>query len=272
MLTLFLTDGIFLTVRNIFLGGNIMTENLTTKSVEELSPTEFFERVKQSKKENQDADLDRYYANALRMLEKAIKTKQDRQISLLRHHIRTIQLEKEIRDMGITTFVYSEDVENFIENVENRTVKLADLKDFPREIPDEVVPVIERVQDKFDRLVVMFTDYTDEVGQQVAKDNRDKDPILFGVFLDETSDYVMERMYFLADWEDEYCDLTLDKLIEENRELTGEEIAFYCETVNPDELLTLADNYNDKLKRTNSEYKEPEKKPPFSKVRSWLGL
>lgn len=50
MLTLFLTDGILLTVRNIFLGGNIMTENLTTKSVEELPPTEFFERVKQSKK------------------------------------------------------------------------------------------------------------------------------------------------------------------------------------------------------------------------------
>ena len=62
MLTLFLTDGILLTVRNIFLGGNIMTENLTTKSVEELSPTEFFERVKQSKKENQDADLtDKYH-------------------------------------------------------------------------------------------------------------------------------------------------------------------------------------------------------------------
>lgn len=174
--------------------------------------------------------------------------------------------------MGITTFVYSEDIENFIENVENRSVKLADLKDFPREIPDEVVPVIERVQDKFDRLVIMFTDYTDEVGQQVAKDNRDKDPILFGIFLDETSDYVMERMYFLADWEDEYCDLTLDKLIEENRELTGEEIAFYCETVNPDELLTLADNYNDKLKRTKPEYKKAEKKSPFSKVRSWLGL
>ena len=38
-----------------------MTENLTTKSVEELSPTEFFERVKQSKKENQDADMTNFF-------------------------------------------------------------------------------------------------------------------------------------------------------------------------------------------------------------------
>lgn len=248
-----------------FRGGHTMETDLT-----KLTPTEFFEQVKQNKEVGLDKELDRYYANALRMLNKAIKTGQERQISLLRHHITVVQREQEVRALGIDTFVYTEAIDNYITNVENRSVKLADLVDFPREIPDNVVPLIETVRDKFDRLVVMFTDYTDELGKQVAKANQDKDPILFGVYLDETAGYAMERMYFLADWEDEYCDLTLDKLIEENRELTGEEIAYYCEEVDADELLTLADNYNEKLKRTKTEYVMPTKKPPFSKIRSWF--
>lgn len=235
-----------------------------------LTPTEFFNHVKNCKEVNLDEELDRYYANALRMLSKAIKTGQDRQVSLLRHHITTIQREREVRALGVDTFVYTDDIDNYITNVEHRTVKLADLKDFPREIPDEVLPIIQTFNSLFDRLVIMFTDYTDEVGQQIAKSDRDKDPILFGVYLDETAGYAMERMYFLADWEDEYCDLTLDKLIEENRELTGGEISYYCEQVNADELLTLASNYNEQLKRTTTTYMEPKKKPPFSRIRNWL--
>jgi hypothetical protein len=39
---------------------------------------------------------------------------------------------------------------------------------------------------------------------------REKDPILLGVFVDDP-----DRFYFIADWIDEYCDLTLDKLVDE---------------------------------------------------------
>lgn len=242
-----------------------MTENL-----ESLTPTEFFNHVKTSKEATIDEDLKRYYANTLRMLSKAIKTGQKRQIALLRHHVTIIQREQKIRAKGVNTFVYTDDVSNYIEHVENRCVKLADLDEFPREIPDEVIPIIIEMREQFDRLIIMFTDYTDDLGKQVAQDKRDKDPILFGVFLDEAQKSVTERMYFLADWEDEYCDLTLDKLIEESKELDGTDIAYYCEEVNVDELLTLADNYNEELIRTSTKYKQPNKKPPFSKIRNWL--
>jgi hypothetical protein len=35
-----------------------------------------------------------------------------------------------------------------------------------------------------------------------------RDPILFG-YIKET-----DRLYFIADWEDEYCDLTFDEIID----------------------------------------------------------
>ena len=39
---------------------------------------------------------------------------------------------------------------------------------------------------------------------------------LFGVFKNATN--VADRFYFLGDWVDEYCDLTLDKMIEQYQE------------------------------------------------------
>ena len=41
----------------------------------------------------------------------------------------------------------------------------------------------------------------------------EKDPIIFGAFIQRGKDVLMsERLYYIADWIDEYCDLTLEKL------------------------------------------------------------
>ena len=88
-----------------------------------------------------------------------------------------------------------------------------------REVPDELVEVIERTKDFFDEFYVIFTDYTGKEERKVEKERRDKDPILFGVF--KNSSNVADRFYFLGDWVDEYCDLTLDKLIEEYTDKKG---------------------------------------------------
>lgn len=241
------------------------------KSRESMSPTEFFNMVKSNKEASTlDAELERYYTKVLKMLDKAIKTGQKRQVALLRQHYDTVVREQEIRAMGIDTFVYTTDVETYIKKVKNRVVKLADLEDYPREVPDDVVTVIEQVQGKFDRLIVMFTDYTDALGQEIAKAERDKDPILFGVFIDEVQEYVSERMYYLADWEDEYCDLTLDQLVKENKDITNTDIVYYSETANADELLSLAESYNEDMRRKTSKMVVSETPSVFSKVRSWI--
>lgn len=40
---------------------------------------------------------------------------------------------------------------------------------------------------------------------------------MFGSFNDPDGDF-MDRFYYIGDWEDEYCDLTLDKLVTEMKE------------------------------------------------------
>ena len=64
---------------------------------------------------------------------------------------------------------------------------------------------------------MLFTDYTKKK-QNIAKNGnaktKEKDPIVFGAFIDRTYKTAMmsERIYYIADWVDEYCDLTLEKL------------------------------------------------------------
>ena len=100
-------------------------------------------------------------------------------------------------------------------------------------VPDEVIDKVEKARDYFDMLYVAYTDYTGETVRKVEKEKRDKDPILFGAFLvpsDNGNMIPSEHLFFIADWVDEYCDLTMDQLIESYRNATGEDILLPVET------------------------------------------
>lgn len=56
----------------------------------------------------------------------------------------------------------------------------------------------------------MYVDYTGEKLKTNSDKIREKDPILFGVF-----SFQPDVLYYIVDWIDEYCDLTLDKLLTE---------------------------------------------------------
>lgn len=45
----------------------------------------------------------------------------------------------------------------------------------------------------------------------VAKEKRDRDPILLGAL--SVDGHLNNRLYYIDSWEDDKCDLTLDKLI-----------------------------------------------------------
>ena len=59
----------------------------------------------------------------------------------------------------------------------------------------------------FDNYVVLHYD-PKENGEKLTKKEKEKkkDPILFGVIKNS------KKLYFVADWKDEYCDLTLDEM------------------------------------------------------------
>lgn len=125
----------------------------------------------------------------------------------------TLIKEKILLDNGIDTVILTDDICRYIDAVKNHYVKFCELKHFPRLLPQSVIEKLQNCKERelFDEYYVLFTDYTDE--ELIDKRDREqrvinKDPILFGAFKEND-----KKFYFIADWEDEYCDVTLDRLI-----------------------------------------------------------
>lgn len=219
---------------------------------QELSPSQYFEILKDKKTNITDEDLQRIYDNCLVLLNKYKITGQTKAIKKLIFHLETIEKEREIVKSGISTFVYREDIEEYIDNISKDIVKIIELENYEREIPDDVVASLERVKDKFDKFYVVFTDYTGKVEKQIEKERRERDPILFGTFQDRHSNTVIERFYFIGDWEDEFCDLTLDKMVNETRAKTSKEIEITIST--PKDIAELKEQLST-LERRNDQFR-----------------
>lgn len=213
-----------------------MAENIDIEK-QEFTPQEYFDAVKERKNHITDEQLKAVYDNCLELINKYRITGQRKAIHKLMFHLACIEKERAIVKMGINTFVYRDDIEFYINNVASDTVKIIELENFDREIPDEIVNVIAQTKDMFDKMYVVFTDYTGEVERQVEAERRSKDPILFGVFQDEKSRTIIDRFYYLGDWVDEYCDLTLDKMVNETRDVGKRDIEHTIKT--PEDLAEL---------------------------------
>ena len=178
-----------------------------------VSPAEYFEQVKSRKQTMTAAGLSQLYENCIALLEEYQRSGQIAAQKKLLFHIDNITREKKLLDLGIDTFVYKSDVDDFIHMVDNKVVKIVELENYQRRIPEEIIQRIERCKGIFDKMYVVFTDYTKREERRVEAIKREKDPILFGTFQDTATRTVVERFYFIGDWTDEYCDLTLDKMV-----------------------------------------------------------
>lgn len=195
-----------------------MSENekvIDVEVVEEaVNPDVYFKMIKDMKHTTSDEDLDKFYDSSLLLLEKYRKLGQKAMLRKLMFIVDCIPKERELVKKGIDVFIYRDDIEEYINSVENKVVKIIELKNYPREIPDELIPTIDETRDIFDEYFVLFTDFTGKIERKVEADRRAKDPILFGAFIDSRNNNLNDRLYYLGDWEDEYCDLTLEKLVE----------------------------------------------------------
>ena len=238
----------------------------------ELTPSEYFQIVKERKQQITDKQLIIVYDNCLELLNKYKITGQKSAMKKLLFHLETVDKEREIVKMGIDTFVYKDDIEEYINDVANDTVKIIELENYEREIPDEIVDVIEMVKNKFDQLYILFTDYTGKMERKVEKERRQKDPILFGTFQSSSTRTVIDRFYFLGDWEDEYCDLTLDKMVSEMGEIKKRNIKRTISTPKDIEELKEQLNYLSNSELDNLRFKMFDKKntPLSKKVKTFI--
>jgi len=242
-----------------------------TKQTKEMSPSEYFNNLKDKKQHITDKELVEFYQGCLTLVEKYKITGQKRVIQKLRFLVDCVEKEREVVKLGINSFVYREDIEEYIDKISKDVVKIIELENYPRAIPDEIIDVIAKTKNIFDQFYIVFTDYTGEIERQVQKERRDKDPILFGSFQKNTStddfhrqEIVMsDRFYFLGDWVDEYCDLTMDKFLKE----TGKEKLKEIGTPkNIDEIRAELNRLDDNFKVTSN----TSKKSFFKKIKSVL--
>lgn len=258
-------------MEDIVLNENTQTEQEQPLSERELTPSEYFDAVKSRKNHITDYDLTRIYDNCLELIEKYKLTGQRNSIKKCIFHLETIERERELIKLGINTFVYRDDLTYYMKKVATDYIKIIELENYEREIPDEIVEIIAKVKDKFDQLYIIFTDYTDELAKNVTS-KRDKDPILFGCFKDNKSKSIIDRFYYLGDWVDEYCDLTLDKMVNETERVGKRNIAHTISTPKDIEELKEQLNQYDGSKNNLGNFLivNPPKKQFFSKIRNAL--
>ena len=193
------------------------------------TPNEIFNKLKETKKEVSVESLDEYYKNASLIAESFIQTRQIDSLEKLTYLMSCVEREKEVLKYGINQYIFRDDIEEFLDrrDIQTSNIKLIELEDYPRIIPEDIRKKIEKTKNIFDKMYVLFTDYSGVVTKEQIRDgkikSKDKDPILFGTFqkIDRSNDafaritsrLMNDKFYVIGDWVDEYCDLTLDKLV-----------------------------------------------------------
>ena len=209
--------------------GDIMTEYMEKLKQDDpnamLNPQQYFDVMKEKKNTVTSEDLKKIYDNCLELANKYRITGQIRGLRKILFCMESIEKEQKLVDMGITTFIYKDDIDFYIDSVANsrnrneKPIKIIELERYEREIPDEIVEVIDKTKELFDQMYIVYTDYTGKEERKIEAERKQKDPILFGTFQNKEKKVCIDRFYYLGDWVDEFCDLTLDKMVNETEKL-----------------------------------------------------
>ena len=169
-----------------------------------ITPSQYFENLKNAKQTITTDALKNSYSIFIKLAKKydelgqtEFKTESLKKIDFL---VDVLSKEEKLIEIGVTTFIYKDVIEDYIENIADKTVKIIEMSRYMREIPDDLAEVVDKTRELFDEFYVVFTDYTGQEERKVEKERRDKDPILFGAFKNGSN--VSDRFYFLGDWVD----------------------------------------------------------------------
>lgn len=224
-----------------------------------IEPKVFFEFIKGSLSAN---ELEKLTENLLRfkqILEITTKTGQLALRENARDSIIKIIREQQAAVEGYSRYVNQSTISDFLRNVEGRVAYLKPFSEFPRLLPDDVWSKLEKAQTSgiFEEFWILYLDYSKESStlKSTSTKIKEKDPILFGKVMKDSL-----KLFYIADWIDEYCDLTLDKFITEmkaiNTQYTLPEVTMPS-PADLSELLEDKERQASVLKSTNSsKYRE----------------
>ena len=236
---------------------------------DKVTPSLYFDYVKGLKNKVEFEEYGLIIDNTLKMINKAKITEQTSMAKRLTHQLELALRELEAAKKGFDIFVNRKDIELYISKVEAKAVKIIELSRYTREIPDDIIDKIAEAKEVFDEMYIMFTDYTKKETKKVAKERRDKDPILFGAFIDKDGEkenkiYVEDRLFFIADWVEDKCDLTLEEICRDVKDKSNKDITYKVDLPTTEEA---AKSY---LNSFNDPIEESDLKPVslFDKIKS----
>jgi len=176
------------------------------------SPQKFFKAIKGSL-----LSIKELKAESMSVVEKLIKEANAAgQIAYSEHlqkEKKRIAKELTLIGSGFLLYISSSDIDKFNKHA-NKAVKLDYIKNYCRKIPDKILEELQRAKQLgvFNDFKILHYDPTGEAVKLTEKEKEaKKDPILFGQIGGSN------RLYYIGDWIDEYCDLTLDDFLNVNR-------------------------------------------------------
>lgn len=146
-------------------------------------------------------------AGYFKLLDNAYKMKQMSQIDALCQKLIIHIYESVLAVHGYKRYIAFSKLEQ-LKNNGKKVIDIDYVGNFNRVIPNDVVEKKLKCDELhvFDNYCIMYYDPTGQTYGRTASAKRD--PILFGLINHS------ERLYYIADWEDDLCDLTLDKIAE----------------------------------------------------------
>lgn len=125
--------------------------------------------------------------------------------------------EQEMISCGFDKYLEKEIIQAFVDSVKDKAIKITPIKNYTRLIPKDVREQMEIAKEKqlFDDFVVIHCDPENKAVEKTQAEK--KDPILCGVIKESS------RYYFIGDWQDELCDLTMEQILN-HFELDEEEV------------------------------------------------
>lgn len=192
-----------------------LTEDSTKKDISQEDLKIFFDTIKENNnilnKDSINDVLDKYQITL-------INAQDNNQVALVEKildYAKILKLELILSHSKFNKYLSEEDIVKFY-NVASKhekfktKLKLTYIKNFIKVIPDDITKLKKEADNLmiFDNYVIMHYDYNnDSVSETKEEKEKRKDPILFGVISGS------KNLYFIGDWVDDYCDLTLDEII-----------------------------------------------------------
>ena len=188
---------------------NLVKKLTTKKEKYEFDAVDFFTNVKLTSKASAQSYVDRI-SKYLIAIHNANNVGQTALVETLLKSMIANKYESLLYSEGYYYVVTEQQVVEFAKKTE-KGLSLTYIKNYARPLPQDVVDTINKMNELcvFDNYVILHYDPKGETYKETEKEvAKRKDPILFGVIAGS------DKLYYITDWVDETCDLTLEKFVD----------------------------------------------------------